>query len=279
MWPRPPTLELPPNVFKILGDLIHERTGLHYDDHKRDMLAEKLSPLAIERGFGNFLDFYYLLKYGPNADEQWPRVIDALSVQETYFWREYSQIEALVTQLVPRYAAQFPGRAIRIWCAACASGEEPLSIAMALHEAGWYDKADIQILASDASWAALVKARRGIYGERSFRALPVHLREKYFAPDPNGWKVREELLGGIHWSWANLVDRNETAPLVQVPFLFCRNVFIYFARDTIARTIRMFAQGMDRPGYLFVGASESLLHISDEFQLEEVGNAFVYSLQ
>ena len=101
MWPGPPTLELSTTVFKILGDLIHERVGLHYDASQRELLAEKLSPLAVACGFGNFLDYYYLLKYGPDADQQWPCVMDALSVQETYFWREMGQIHALVNHLLP----------------------------------------------------------------------------------------------------------------------------------------------------------------------------------
>src|SRR5688500_11412185 len=114
MWPGAPTLELSSNVFNILGDLIHERTGLHYDVRKRDLLAEKLSPIAVESGFSSFLDFYYLLKYGPNADQQWLEVIEALSVQETYFWREIAQIHALATHLMPQYLAS-SGPSVDIW--------------------------------------------------------------------------------------------------------------------------------------------------------------------
>lgn len=280
MWPGSPTIELSPNVFKILGDLIHERTGLYYDREKRDLLAEKLSPLAHRRGFGSFLDFYYLLKYGPDAEEEWPHVIDALSVPETYFWREMGQIHALAAELLPQYVKRVPLDPIRLWCAACATGEEPLTIAMMLAETGWLDRADIQIHASDASPAALAKARTGIYRERSFRALPEHLREKYFTPvTGGGWQVSAELSSRITWSCANLVEPSQVAPLARVPIIFCRNVFIYFAEETIARTIRLFAEGMLRPGYLCVGASESLLKLTDDFELVEAGDAFVYALR
>lgn len=279
MWPGPPALELPTNVFTILRDLIHERTGLHYDGAKRELLAEKLSPLAAERGFGSFLDFYYLLKYGPQAEQEWPRVIDALSVQETYFWREMPQIHALVGELLPRHVARSPGQPVRIWCAACATGEEPLTIAMALNEAGWFERADIHIYASDASPAAIAKAQQGVYRERSFRALPAYLREKYFVPMERVWQVDSSLGSRIRWSRANLVDPRDIAELVRAPFVFCRNVFIYFAEETVARSIRQFAQGMVRPGYLFVGAAESLLKLTDDFELTEAGDAFVYSLK
>jgi chemotaxis protein methyltransferase CheR len=279
MWPGFSTLELSTSVFTILRDLIHEQIGLHYDSSKRELLAEKLSPLAAARGFGSFLDFYYLLKYGPGADEEWSRVMDALSVQETYFWREMNQIQAFVRSLLPEHVARAPGQPVRIWCAACATGEEPLTIAMALAEDGWLDRADIQIHASDASPAALAKARRGIYRDRSFRALPDHLREKYFFADADGWQIRSDLSSRITWSIGNLLDDAEVSKLAKVPFIFCRNVFIYFSPEKIAHTVRMFARSMERPGYLFVGAAESLLRLTDEFRLAEAGDAFAYVLE
>jgi chemotaxis protein methyltransferase CheR len=279
MWPGPPTLELSTAVFKILGDLIHERTGLHYDAGKRELVAEKLSPLAVTRGFSSFLDYYYLLKYGPDADKEWPSVINALSVQETYFWREMGQVHALVDHLLPRFVAAAPYQRVRIWCAACATGEEPLSIAIALAEAGWLDRADIQIYASDASSAALARARQNRYRDRSFRTLPEPLRRKYFTCEAGSWQVNSDIFSRVTWSQANLIEPAEIAQLVQTPFLFCRNVFIYFAEETISRTLRLFSQGMVRPGYLFVGAAESLLKLTDEFELAEVGDAFVYALK
>src|SRR5277367_2276533 len=97
------TLHLSPSEFAILRDLIRERAGIFYEDNKREVLADKLSRRAIERGFDAFIDYYYLLKYGPGAEEEWRHVLDALSVQETYFWREIDQIRALVDVVVPRF--------------------------------------------------------------------------------------------------------------------------------------------------------------------------------
>src|SRR3984885_1122349 len=96
------TLQLSPGEFAILRDLIRERAGIFYEDSKRDLLADKLSGRAIERGFDAFIDYYYLLKYGPGAEEEWRSVLDALSVQETYFWRETDQVRALVDVIVPQ---------------------------------------------------------------------------------------------------------------------------------------------------------------------------------
>jgi len=279
MWSGAETLELQSNVFTILRDLIHDRTGLFYDDGKRQLLAEKLSPYAVERGFSSFLDFYYLLKYGPGEDAEWPKVLDTLSVQETYFWREMGQINALVNDVLPTYVRDSSSRTIRIWCAACATGEEPLTIAMALAESGWLRKADFEIAASDGSPTAIAAAQRGVYRERSFRALPSKLREKYFLPNMGVWQARPELFPPIRWSRANLANGAEITALADVSFVFCRNVFIYFSEDAISRTLSHFASQMKRPGYLFVGASESLLRLTEDFDLDMAGDAFVYLLR
>ncbi|MBA4016839.1 MAG: chemotaxis protein CheR [Pirellula sp.] len=270
--------ELTANIFVILRDLIHERLGIYYDAEKRRLLAEKLAPYLGERGMKSFLDYYYLLKYGPGADEEWPNVVDALSVQETYFWREIGQIQALVDRLLPGIVAADPNRPVSIWCAACATGEEPLTIAMYLNEAGWFDRLPIKICASDASPAALIKARRGVYRDRSFRAIPGRLVEKYFTDVSGGRQIAPELHARIHWARANLTVAEEIAPFAASQIIFCRNVFIYFSEQMIARTVRRMAESMQRPGYLFVGAAESLLKISTDFELQEAGDAFVYAL-
>src|SRR3954454_6127822 len=180
------TLSLSPSAFTILRDLIHDHTGLFYEDSKRDILANKLSPRAIERGFDSFLDYYYLLKYDQAAQDEWNHVMDALSVQETYFWREIAAVHALVQAILPQWQATHTGEPLRIWSAACATGEEPLTIAMALEEAGWFDRMPIEIYASDASQAALAVARRGVYRQRSFRALPPELHAAYFTEVAGG---------------------------------------------------------------------------------------------
>jgi chemotaxis protein methyltransferase CheR len=272
-------LPLPAGVFGILRDLIHERLGIYYDDGKQRLLADKLSAHVAERGFKSFLDYYYLLKYGPGAEEEWPYVIDALSVPETYFWREIGQIRFLVERIVPEYAASNAAQPLTIWCAACASGEEPLTIAMALAEAGWFDRLSIRIFAGDASPAALSKAVRGVYRDRSFRALPEALRNKYFTPCDAGLRIAADLHARISWARVNLMQADEIAPFVSSRIIFCRNVFLYFSEQMIARTVRRFAESMQRPGYLFVGAAESLLKITDDFQLQEAGEAFAYVLR
>ncbi|HEX7334430.1 MAG TPA: CheR family methyltransferase, partial [Pyrinomonadaceae bacterium] len=175
MLSRSQNLVLPEGTSALIRNLINERTGMFFDNGKSDLLIDKLSPLVIERGFSSYLDYYYLLKYDASARVEWQNVMNALSVQETYFWREIDQVRALVQSLVPQWHAQNPNSTLRIWSAACATGEEPLTIAIALNEAGWFERAPIEILASDASSKAIDRASQGVYRERAFRNLPPQL--------------------------------------------------------------------------------------------------------
>lgn len=249
---------------------------MFFDNGKNDLLIDKLSPLVIERGFGSYLDYYYLLKYDASALLEWQNVVNALSVQETYFWREMDQVRVLVDKLVPQWFAKNAGSTLRIWSAACATGEEPLTIAIALNEAGWFERAPIEILASDASSKAIDRARQGFYKERAFRNLPPHLRERYFKPEGAGWRIRRDLHSRIKWGIANLMDESQIAPMASSSFIFCRNVFIYFSENAITRAVRSFAKFIRPPGYLFVGAAESLIRLTTEFTLVELDDAFVY---
>ncbi len=276
MSSRSQNLVLPEGASALIQTLINERTGMFFDNGKRDLLIDKLSPLVIERGFTSYLDYYYLLKYDTASRLEWQNVMNALSVQETYFWREFDQVRTLVHTLLPQLHAQNPGATVRIWSAACATGEEPLTIAMALNEAGLFERASIEIVASDASSKAIERAQEGVYRERAFRNLPSGLRERYFAKEGSGWRMRPDIHGRIKWGLANLIEEEQIAPYAAADFIFCRNVFIYFSENAIRRAVRSFGKFIRSPGYLFVGAAESLIRLTTDFNLTEIGDAFVY---
>ena len=267
-------LSVPEGVPALLRDLIHERLGIYFDEDRFDLMLEKLRDRALFHGCRSYLDYYFILKYEERGVGEWLRVMDAFSVQETYFWREFSQIESLIKLVIPAWFSTH-AMPLRIWSAACASGEEPYTIVMALHEAG-LGHLPIEVSASDASEAALARARGGVYRERSFRALPEALRQKYFTAVPEGWKLDPAIARRVKFERANIVNPAEIAQLATVPVIFCRNVFIYFSADAIRRTVEMFAERMTGQGHLFVGSSESLLKVTQEFALEEMGDAFVY---
>jgi chemotaxis protein methyltransferase CheR len=276
MTSRSQNLVLPEGTSTLIRNLINERTGMFFDNGKSDLLIDKLSPLVIERGFSSYLDYYYLLKYDSGARSEWQEVMNALSVQETYFWREIDQVRTLVQTLVPQWHAEHGNSPLRIWSAACATGEEPLTIAIALNEAGWFERASIEIVASDASSNAIDRAGRGIYRQRAMRSLPPHLRDRYFEQRDADWRIRSDIHARVKWSLANLMEEDQIAPLAASDFIFCRNVFIYFSESAIRRAVHSFARFMRPPGYLFVGAAESLLRLSTDFTLTEVDDAFVY---
>jgi chemotaxis protein methyltransferase CheR len=270
-------LRIPERTVELLRDLVVAQTGMFYDDARLDVLRDRLVPLAVDRGFDSLLDYYYLLKYDSGAPEEWVRAIDALSVQETYFWREFDQIRALVDVIVPALVER-RRTPIRIASVPCASGEEPLTIAMALAEAGWFAQSEIHIRAADASEAALRRACAGRYAARAFRQIPAAIQEKYFRPTGTAgeWIVSADIHRRVSWSRTNVVVRDELLGMGHYDVIFCRNLFIYFTPATVAAVAETLTEMLPSPGYLCVGAAESLLRITSRFDLREIAGAYVY---
>ena len=240
-----------------------------------DQIADRLAPLVVGRGLASFMDFYYVLKYSPEPDD-WSKVMDALAVQETYLWREIDQLRTVVDCLVPELVQASRGRTLRIWSSACASGEEPLTIAMLLDEAGWFDRAPIEVIASDASPAAIApRPQRRIYAAIVPQPAAAPARQVLRRP-------RQPLDGGARVASASVLRcgepgrRGPGARYASAPVILCRNVFIYFSDRSISRTVALFDQAMPSPAYLCVGVSESLLRRTSAFDLQEIGGAFVY---
>lgn len=267
-------LLIPAGIQPLLRDLIHERTGIYFEPARFDTLVEKVEPLALERNCYSLLDYYYMLKYEENGVEDWTRVMNALSVQETYFWREMAQIRLVAEVLAPEWFKK-TSMPLQIWSAACATGEEPYSIAIALAEAGLGDH-PIEIRASDGSQVALDKCTTAIYREKAFRSLPPALKTKYFTPVGNAWQLRPEIARKVTFQRANLLALEDISTLARAPIIFCRNVFIYFSPHAIRQTVAAFASRMPARGHLFIGASESLLRLTADFELKEMGDTFAY---
>jgi chemotaxis protein methyltransferase CheR len=270
------TLSLPlsPQVFAILSALIEERTGLHYDLGERELLADRVTPRALERGFESLLDYYYFLRYDPDTEAELALLVEALVVNETYFFRELAALKVVVELFVPGLLAQ--GTRPRIWCAACATGEEPLTLAMLLDEANLLDR--VSLLASDISGRALAHAQMGQFFRRSLRALPPGVVGRWLEPNESGdgMRVARRIAQAVEWRRVNLVSDAELVALGHFDVVICRNVLIYFRDRTIERVIANLWQSLRTDGHLLVGASESLLRFDSSFACEEQRGAFFY---
>lgn len=270
-------LPLPGSVFKLLRDLIESETGVYFDDGKRGLLALKLTDLAADQGLTSFLEYYYLLRYDDSADEHWLRLMDRLAVPETYFWRQPEHFLCLARTLLPALWPSRASRPVRIWSAGCCTGEEPVSIAIALAEEGRLTPGLVEIVGTDGSEAMLEAARVAQYRPRSFRQLSQAMREKYFVEQPGGTlRPIDRILSAISYSRVNLADRDEVVSQPPTDVIFCRNVFIYFSDDAIRETVGSFGERLADDGYLFVGASESLTRIGVDFELAQIDGSFVY---
>jgi chemotaxis protein methyltransferase CheR len=266
-------LELSAPVFAIFSALIEEKAGLHYGLADRDLLADKLSMRAQDAGFDSLLDYYYFLRYDPAGDAELAALIDVLVVGETYFFREYPPLRVLVDEFLAPWCES--GRRPRVWSAACASGEEPLTLAMMLADRGLLDAVDI--VATDISRRALDRARAGKFGARSVRAVPEpRLVERYLVPTGQGYTVDPSLVAIISWRQANLIDAQAVLALGVFDVVLCRNVLIYFRDQTIRIVVERLASALVPRGILLVGVAESLLRFGTPFLGEERGGAFLY---
>ncbi|NMO18299.1 protein-glutamate O-methyltransferase CheR [Pyxidicoccus fallax] len=266
-------LPMSPQVFAILSALIEQRAGLHYRPEDRELLEDKVSARALDAGFDSLLDYYYFLRYDPAGTEALDALVDSLLVHETYFFREALPLTVLVDDvLVP---AVRDGRRPRVWCAACSTGEEPLTLAMMLAERGVLS--GVEIVASDLSPRALERARTGEHNLRSLRALPPGVEGRWMEIRDGRPHVRPELVEAVDWRRVNLVDPAAVAALGAFDAILCRNVLIYFNDDTARRVVDALTRALVPGGHLLVGTSESLMRFGTALSCEERRGAFFYT--
>ncbi|MBW2422946.1 MAG: protein-glutamate O-methyltransferase CheR [Deltaproteobacteria bacterium] len=271
-------LELSEAEFRLFSDLIRRRCGLHFDANTRFLLEKRLVRLIEESGATSVTSYLYRLRSGPNAEEEFWRLVDALTTNETYFFRERSQLAALITEIIPemRTRRSVSGRPVAIWSAGCASGEEPFSIVMLGLEAGLEPGRDFRVYASDISRTALAKARRGVYREASFRETGDRLRQRYFSTKEGVSRISDEIKHHVDFNHMNLLDDARVSLLGPMDVILCRNVIIYFGADTKKRVMRTFHDKLCPGGYLLLGHAESLINVTTDFELKSLEHELVY---
>jgi chemotaxis protein methyltransferase CheR len=266
-------LELTPPLFAILSSLIEERVGLCYTLQDQELLASKLSPRVVELGFGSFLDYYHFLRYEPDSEREFYDLVNALVVNETFFFREFTPLSVMVADFVAPLVRA--GGRPRIWCAACSTGEEPLTLAMLLAQHGLLG--EVELIASDISSNVLAKARSGEFGRRSLRQMPApELASRWLTVGERSITIDRSLLEFIRWKQLNLIDAAAIAALGRLDWILCRNVLIYFRDETAARVVNTMAQQLRPGGVLLVGVSESLMRFGTALSCEEHAGVFSY---
>lgn len=265
--------------FRLLRDFIYQHCGLHFSEDNKYLLEKRLSKQVRYHKFKNFKDYYYLLRYGKTRDAELAQAIDLLTTNETYFFREESQLKTFVQEIVPELVARREkegSRKLRLWSAGCSTGEEPYTLAMLLLEKPELRDWDIDIIGTDISHRVLQVARKGIYGASSFRATDTHFIQRYFEESEGKFRIRDEVRRLVGISHLNLFDQSRISLLGQMDAVFCRNVIIYFDLDAKKKVIDSFFHRLRPEGFLLLGHSESLMNITSRFSLRHFTHDMVY---
>ena len=277
-----PGQALKPSEFSLFRDYIHKRSGIYLDDYKTNALQITLDALMRQRDIESYADYYRVLEDKEEGEEEIKRLLDLVTVNETCFFRNPAQFEALRKVVLPDLVKKKEAagdRSLRIWSAGCSTGEEPYSIAIALLEAlPNPDKWRIDILATDVSRQVLASAQKGEYNNRSLRETPQHYLRRYFTKDANdAYHIDQRVMDMVGFSYHNLVI--EAYPMLILggwDIIFCRNVTIYFQLESTRKVIADFYKALHDGGYLFIGHAESLYKINDDFIPMHIGSAYVY---
>jgi chemotaxis protein methyltransferase CheR len=258
--------ELTDEEFKRFCGLIYRTAGIRIADTKRVLVANRVRRRLRATGIGTFAE-YYALVTSPAGAAEMPLFLDAITTNETYFYRDRHQYvwlgETFLPEIAQRAVGRLHPRTLRIWSAACSTGEEPYSIGLQLMAkrylfASWR----LKIVGTDLSGAVLDSARKGSYDERAVHLISVEERKRYFEEDPQSrrWTVKDEVRSLVTWKLHNLLQ-----PLREDPFdcIFLKNVLIYFDMASKQTVVRNVLASLARGGYLIVGPTEGIYSMLD----------------
>ena len=263
--------------FRFVADLLYRSSGLVLGEEKAYLLESRLNPVARKHEFEGFDALVAALRRKASNDLELD-VVEAMTTNESFFFRDqrpFDQFRDLVLPaLLEKRSEQ---RRIRIWCAACAAGQEPYSLAMILKEAGpklpgW----TVEILATDISKQILQKASAGQYTQFEVqRGLPINFLVKYFQKSEDKWQITSDIRQMVTFKSFNLLG--SFAGLGTFDVVFCRNVLIYFDQQTKSRVLSNIAKTMSADAFLYLGGAETVIGVSEEFRLLP-GHRGIYGL-
>ncbi len=273
-------LEVPmsPLEFRLIADLIYEFCGIRFEEVVRYMIARRLQPRLSALDLPDFTEYYRYLKYSPHRKSELDELVERVTTNETYFFREEYQLRAFRDEILPILAQEKRHeKKLRFWSAGCSSGEEAYTIAILCRECAFLDGYDIEIFGNDISKRVLSMARAARYAQGAFRATEQRYLERYFRPVEGGkFEVIDDIKRMVSFGHLNLIDGLQLALVGINDAVFCRNVMIYF--DDAARKIalRHLYRKLRPKGFLLLGHSESLLNVTTEFEVVSLKSDLVY---
>jgi chemotaxis protein methyltransferase CheR len=253
-----------PLDYEFLRKILKERSGLDLSSDKQYLVESRLVPLSRRTGLSGIGELVQKLKAG--TEPLTSQVVEAMTTNETFFFRDKIPFDHLKEAVLPALAqARASRRALRIWCAASSTGQEPYSIAMCVKEfaalAGWR----VEIVASDLSQDVLEKSKAGIYSQFEVqRGLPIQMLVKYFKQIGELWQLNADIRGMVQHRQLNLLQ--DFSHLGTFDVIFCRNVLIYFDQNTKVTIFERMSKMLEPDGVLALGAAESVVGISDAFK-------------
>jgi chemotaxis protein methyltransferase CheR len=275
-------LEGPPDPDLVrIRELIYQATGIFHPENKLVLLADRCQRRMKElntKTFGEYLD---CLTIKPNRQAELVALLNEITIGETCFFRNQSQLQALCNVVIPRIVeakARLAVRRMRIWSAGCSTGEEPYTLALLLLEQSRRSLKNwiVEILATDLNERSLAHAKNAVYDSRSTRNLSAGYREQYFTASGGQLQVQQVVRKSVEFKRLNLSDDTHMSSIRGMDIIFCCNVLIYFDHASKRRVIQHFYNSLLPQGYLFLGQTESLYGVADNFQLVHLPGATAY---
>jgi chemotaxis protein methyltransferase CheR len=275
-------LDGPPDPELVrIRDLIYQVAGIFHPDNKLRLLLDRCGRRMKELKTRTLHEYFECLTVKPTKQTELVALLNEITIGETCFFRNMPQLDALRQIILPKIVAakaKLPLHQLRIWSAGCSTGEEPHTLSMMLLEEAQGRLKDwtFEILATDLNERSLTHARNAIYGTYSTRNLTPHYRQKYFTGSGEQLQVQPTVHKGITFSRLNLSDDARMTFMKSLDVIFCCNVLIYFDLNSKRRVIQHFYNNLLPHGYLFLGHSESLYGVSEEFRLVHLPGATAY---
>ena len=256
----------------LISSIVHRRAGIMLGREKDYLIDTRLAPIARQFGHLSIEKLVDSIRRGhPEAEEA---AIEAMTTNETLFFRDKQPFEHLINLVIPNIVARRPpGSVVRIWCAACSSGQEPYSVAMATEELALRSgMLKVSILATDLSKAMIARAKSGIYSQFEMqRGLPTRFLQKHFVQDGLTWRIDQKMTDRIDFRTINLLD--DFSHLGRFDVIFCRNLLIYFDEARKRDMLQRLSRAVAPDGYVFLGAAETVIGLNQDLVPHAVAKA------